>query len=61
MIPTSIFASRQLVSSAARNCSAKGSSRRPPLLVANIAGCLLKLGSGLKQLDTREQKVTYDH
>lgn len=60
MIPN-IHIREQLVSSAARNCSAKGSSRRPPLLVANIAGCLLKLGSDLKQLDTREQKVTYDH
>jgi hypothetical protein len=35
--------------------------RRPPRFVASIAGFLLKLGSGLKQLDTREKQVMYDH
>ena len=35
--------------------------RRPHRLAANIAGFLLKLGSSLKQLDTREKQVTYDH
>jgi hypothetical protein len=35
--------------------------RRPPRFVANIAGCLLKLGSSLKQLGTGERQVTYDH
>ena len=35
--------------------------RRFPRFGANIAGFLLKLGSGLKQLDARERQVTYDH
>jgi hypothetical protein len=35
--------------------------RRPPCLVANIVEFLLKLGSSLKQLDTRERQVVYDH
>jgi hypothetical protein len=35
--------------------------RQSPRFGANIAGFLLKLGSGLKQLDARERQVTYDH
>ena len=35
--------------------------RRPHRFRAKIAGFLLKLGSGLKQLDASERQVTYDH
>ncbi len=34
--------------------------RLPHHLVANLAGFLIKLGSSLRQLDTREKQVTYD-
>jgi hypothetical protein len=59
---------RALPGTAARNGQAEvgggpmsGARQTPTRFVASIAGFLLKLGSGLKQLDTREKQVMYDH